>query len=406
MPDQARTIIVSGGIEAVAPFTVGCIPMVVNVSPDVVSDSIMCQGGVAPNQFITIGSAPSDATTEILQTEGAIYPSGGLTDSLAIGRGASVVGAVGGQLAIGYGATIDAGGSVNNFNNLLVGGANTADDNGLIGMANNVLVGFSNSLRDQASACVLIGLGHVADGTDSNQVRIGNTSTMSSVNLANVVGIGNGITIGFRGVAIGDRASASGGDAISIGQEAPVASGPQSIAIGRAVRARSTDGICIGALANNLNTTDKSSIALGINAQTFKANQMVVGGIGTAAISEVLIGAGNSPNQSPPFADLTIRTSNIPSAGVPDLSGASITIKTGTGIGATTGGEFIVEVPITVASGTGVQPAVTGLQVQESSTATETFLLIRDVDNGALERVSVGAADSGGLGFKVLRIPN
>ena len=38
--------------------------------------------------------------------------------------------------------------------------------------------------------------------------------------------------------------------------------------------------------------------------------------------------------------------------------------------------------------------------------AGNTRFVIYDVDNGTLERVSVGVADSGGVGFKVLRIPN
>jgi hypothetical protein len=42
----------------------------------------------------------------------------------------------------------------------------------------------------------------------------------------------------------------------------------------------------------------------------------------------------------------------------------------------------------------------------DNSTAGNTRFLIYDVDNGTLERVSVGAADSGGAGFKLLRIPN
>ena len=42
----------------------------------------------------------------------------------------------------------------------------------------------------------------------------------------------------------------------------------------------------------------------------------------------------------------------------------------------------------------------------DSSTATHTRFFVYDVDNGQLERVTVGAADSGGAGFKVLRIPN
>ena len=48
----------------------------------------------------------------------------------------------------------------------------------------------------------------------------------------------------------------------------------------------------------------------------------------------------------------------------------------------------------------------TQLEVDRSSTAGDTRLLIWDVDNNTLERVTVGAADSGGAGFKVLKIPN
>ena len=45
-------------------------------------------------------------------------------------------------------------------------------------------------------------------------------------------------------------------------------------------------------------------------------------------------------------------------------------------------------------------------QFDENTTAGETRFLLYDVDNATLERVTVGAADSGGVGFKVLRIPN
>lgn len=50
--------------------------------------------------------------------------------------------------------------------------------------------------------------------------------------------------------------------------------------------------------------------------------------------------------------------------------------------------------------------AANALQVDGDATAGNTRLLIYDVDNATLERVSVGAADSGGAGFKVLRITN
>lgn len=50
--------------------------------------------------------------------------------------------------------------------------------------------------------------------------------------------------------------------------------------------------------------------------------------------------------------------------------------------------------------------AVQALKCDKSVTATHTRFLIYDVDNATLERVTVGAADSGGTNFKLLRIPN
>jgi hypothetical protein len=48
----------------------------------------------------------------------------------------------------------------------------------------------------------------------------------------------------------------------------------------------------------------------------------------------------------------------------------------------------------------------TTIDTINSVTAGDTRLLLWDVDSGALAKVSVGADDSGGTGFKVLRIPN
>ena len=45
-------------------------------------------------------------------------------------------------------------------------------------------------------------------------------------------------------------------------------------------------------------------------------------------------------------------------------------------------------------------------RVDNNSTAGNVRIFVYDVDNATLERVSVGIADSGGTGFKVLRIPN
>lgn len=50
--------------------------------------------------------------------------------------------------------------------------------------------------------------------------------------------------------------------------------------------------------------------------------------------------------------------------------------------------------------------AVAGCKIDNNSTAGETRFMLYDVDNATMERVTVGAADSGGSGYKVLRIPN
>jgi len=47
-----------------------------------------------------------------------------------------------------------------------------------------------------------------------------------------------------------------------------------------------------------------------------------------------------------------------------------------------------------------------GLEVDKTTTAGETSLLLYDQDSTAMVRVSVGADDSGDLGFKVLQVPN
>ena len=46
------------------------------------------------------------------------------------------------------------------------------------------------------------------------------------------------------------------------------------------------------------------------------------------------------------------------------------------------------------------------VQFDDTAAAGQTAMLLWDVDNATLERVTVGAVDSGGAGFKVLRIPN
>ncbi|MCP4902918.1 MAG: hypothetical protein GY906_38640 [bacterium] len=409
MPSGSRSLIVGGGIVSSPPFTLGAIPMVTNVAPDTVGDSIMSQTGLR----IVVGTDPTDAATSvalpILAGQGPWYPGGPSTDQLLIGRNVNLVAGSGRQqIIIGtFAMDMDTSGSAaNNVNNICIGINHNVDDAGLLGLLNNVMLGITLSITDQGSNNVLIGQSHSTTLQSANCVVIGNSSTLNGVSPSALVAIGNSVVVASRCVAIGDRATASGADSLAIGPESPQATGTQSIAIGRATRARALNGICIGTLANNANAGDTDSVAIGRNASSFAANQLIFGGIG-ARILTVVIGEGNEPNVSPTLTGIVIRTSNVPTGAAPNnIAGATITIATGEGTGNAIGGAFIVSVPLPGASSSTQQTPTVGLEVRPTITATETFLMIRDVDNGTLERVSVGAAGSGGGAFKLLRIPN
>lgn len=74
--------------------------------------------------------------------------------------------------------------------------------------------------------------------------------------------------------------------------------------------------------------------------------------------------------------------------------------------GGTSLGKAATQLSLFTAANNTTATGTEALRVDHSTTAGETRLLVYDVDNATLERVSVGAADSGGSGFKVLRIPN
>lgn len=102
-------------------------------------------------------------------------------------------------------------------------------------------------------------------------------------------------------------------------------------------------------------------------------------------------------------SDGTTKLWNVTAAGSLQWTGLS-TIEENSGVGA-----FIVQAGTSqlrlLASNVYIRDVNTML-VDGNSTAGNTRLMIYDVDNATLERVSVGAADSGGAGYKVLRIPN
>jgi hypothetical protein len=233
-----------------------------------------------------------------------------------------------------------------------------------------------------------VGSGIVIGNGSSNATQfgllIGGGATMGTTNSAsNSVGIGFSCSVqGQRNVVIGDGATITGGnsDSVVIGQTADGAA-LRVVAIGTGAQGAHAD-----------------CVVLGTSATSFAAQQFVVSS--SNPITTVHIGGGNTAATTP---DLTYRTTNQVGA---DKAGANVIFQAGMGTGAGAPGAVRLSVGIQTGTSSTVQTARVGLEVRFSSTALDTYLMIWDVDNAVLERVSVGAADSGGAGFKVLRIPN
>lgn len=81
-----------------------------------------------------------------------------------------------------------------------------------------------------------------------------------------------------------------------------------------------------------------------------------------------------------------------------NTAGANFTVKSGVGTGTATGSSFIVQVPLTVGSGTGAQTLTTGLTVKASgATAVESFFPKNIYVGDSGTYVYAGAQDSTGL---------
>jgi hypothetical protein len=89
-----------------------------------------------------------------------------------------------------------------------------------------------------------------------------------------------------------------------------------------------------------------------------------------------------------------------------NIAGGKITVAAGRSTGNATPAVVALASTSAGSSGTTLQTLRDCLQVDGNTTAAETPLLLLDIDKGTLQRVSIGAADSGGTGFKVLRVPN
>lgn len=133
------------------------------------------------------------------------------------------------------------------------------------------------------------------------------------------------------------------------------------------------------------------------------ASRTVLGVYGNNSLNEVYAGAKlqNSSSTTPSVFSATSFSSSAGS----NVAGVRLDIQGGAGTGTGTPGVISFKTAATTASGTTAQSTVEVGRF-DSTTASATLTPLWINYNGTLKQVEVGAADSGGTGFRLLRITN
>jgi hypothetical protein len=275
------------------------------------------------------------------------------------------------------------------------------------GVINNVFVG-----RD----CGENATGLSNSGMGINSLKLVTTGTSNT-------GVGSstlsGITIGLENAAFGtsslialnSTAGNNSNTAIGAKSSQTLVTGTQNVSLGGSSGANVTGGTGnthLGAVSGFVSSGSLNhTITIGRFARANASNQWVVGAeAGGAYINEAYLGRGVTTTVAA-LSSFTMNATGV-NVGVTDGSAQTsiFNIAGGRGTGDREGGPISLQTAPSGATGSTQNPLVTALTVDTSNTAGDTRLLIYDVDNGTLERVTVGVADSGGAGFKVLRIAN
>lgn len=390
---RVETIVVGGGISAGTPFATNGIPYVGNSSPPLLQTTPLFFRVAGPPEAIVVstsGADPAAGASVALRTLGGIanYEAG--VNNRSYGDGHTVDTTRTGWLLMGRANTI---------------GATTGGSSVLVGVtlsglsAQCISFGQGNSIGLSYNASPMITLGEgiaIADGsggTSGDIMIVGGGVTLATGNNFDSCVFATNVAISAplrRSVLIGnsDGAGSVGGSC-----DSNVVIGYRFI-----VAASKSNSISIGA-SNSVQ--HNSVILLGGSLTSFADNQCLIGGpLFTGFINSVVIGSGDTNGTA---HDTTIRLTN--GTGNNNV-GSALTIQAGLSTGNAASPTLSLNVGVVGGAGVTLQTSRTGVRVSHSATAADTYLMVFDVDTGTLSRVSVGAAGSGGVGFKVLRIPN
>lgn len=345
--------------------------------------------------WVKIGAAPGGPTTSVQYNNGGSFAgSSQMVFNVMTGLSVNLSGASGNEM-LGSGAGNTA---MTGENNTLVGkGAGTALTDG----DKSVLIG------GEAGATLLSSFRNVIIGYQAASLA----EAVSGTDFFESVAVGyrayrNGLSGNFQGhdVAIGANSLPnSGGYNVAIGDNAgmDVTDGSGNVMVGRDSTTNLSTGGCV-LVGNNTGSSYDNCIALGYSATTSAQRQVVIGSA-SVYYTDFYFGSGiyAATDTNP---EVNLRAS--PSQGF-NVAGSDLNIYAGESVGNGVAGKLSFFTSPVGSSGAGPNLGVKRVQVDDGGVvAGNTGLMLWDVDNNTLERVTVGAADSGGTGFKVLRIPN
>lgn len=361
-----ETIIVGAGIKAQAPFTVGQFPVVVQSDPATVSDGNIRQDGSTPPK-VYVGESGYAVGVTVLG--GAVSKAAGTNQHIVIGSGATALPTLETRASVVIGKNAVNGLSTGN---IVIGDGADATGSGAAGGL-SVLIGVDCKINNPAAGqgCVAIGNG-VTIALGSQHVAIGGSVSITA---------NNGITV------VGSGSSVSGGAGVS-----------NVTLIGQGHTTNSTRNIAVGTGCNF--TGFSNSIVLGISVAVDANNTVYLCNNDPTGYTQVVIGKG-STSTSPQA--ITIRGTNALNANV---AAAAVTLAAGRSTGNAASAPVNIDVGVVGAAGAALQVQQTGVRVSYSATADDTYLMLFDVNSGTIKRVVVGAVDSGGAGFRLLRVVN
>lgn len=337
---------VSAGTKSIAPVTINRIPVfVAGIPTPTIKDSVFAQSANGHSAIVGIGAAVNAA--QVANKPAVVIGE----NASAWGDGAIAIGslAIAGNSAAKDGAISIGSLTADGKNGISIGSAlafgSTFDDFIHIGTQAVAIRTGSIAIGKAASAAGAsgIGIGTSSSGAEGSSIAIGNAAACSN----------SGLGTPNKNIAIGDTASCS-----------PTFAG-NCIAIGASARVTMQSGIAIGDGASALGNALINSIALGHGAATVRSSEFLVGD-NAFPITLVTVRAGVA-------ADVLHRVGGSGGWGIRDAGDANTLFK-----------------------------------VDSSVVAGDCRVLVWDVSGttNGLKRVTFGADNSAGAGFKWLRVAN